>query len=159
VDSYSYSYSYSYSVQRYSYSNRLPGASIVGRIHEGHFEYEYEYRDAEYEYDGDLRPLSGAVLMPPTLHVVGALCMTTRATTPGFIGTVFIEIIVLALDPFANAASDLRACWHGCLQSLPSRQGFSGECWEDLVSCARPAFCQNGLMLDFCLARRPTDFL
>jgi hypothetical protein len=65
-----FSYSYSYSVQRYSYSNRLPGASVVGRIHEGHFEYEYEYRDAEYEYDGDLRPLLGAFLKPPVLQVV-----------------------------------------------------------------------------------------
>ena len=63
-------FSYSYSVQRYSYSNRLPGASVVGRIHEGHFEYEYEYRDAEYEYDGDLRPLSGAFLKPPAPQVV-----------------------------------------------------------------------------------------
>jgi hypothetical protein len=65
-------FSYSYSVQRYSHSNRLPGASVVRRIHEGHFEYEYEYeyRDAEYEYDGDLRPLLGAFLKPPALQVV-----------------------------------------------------------------------------------------
>jgi hypothetical protein len=63
-------FSYSYSVQRYSYSNGLPRASVVGRIHQGHFEYEYEYRDAEYEYDGDIRPLSGAFLKPPALQVV-----------------------------------------------------------------------------------------